>query len=300
MLIVMASLSVRRVSPLAAFLFLLPALVLFCMFFVYPLLFVVAISLTEWNGVSPPRFTGLKNYTQVLGNENVRFAIKNNFLWAFALGVVQIGLALVVALILSRKPKGWKFMRTLYFLPNIISKVAIAALWIAMYNGEFGAINALLTRIGLERYAINWLGNTTTALPAVMFQEVIYIGYFMIILMAGRAAIPDSLYDASSIDGANQLQQDLHITIPILKPVILTASTVAIAFGLRHFEATFLMTDGGPANSTTVLGLQLFRRSDALKYGQANAVGMILIIIGALTIGVIHTIFGERRRNGSA
>lgn len=296
----MTSLSVRQVSPLAAFLFLLPALVLFCMFFVYPLLFVAGISFTEWNGVSPPKFIGLKNYIQVLGNNNVRSAIKNNFLWAFALGVVQIGLALVVALILSRKPKGWKFMRTLYFLPNVISKVAIAALWLAMYNAEFGAINALLTKIGLERYAINWLGNLTTALPAVMFQEVIYIGYFMIILMAGRAAIPDTLYDAASIDGANQFQQDLRITIPILKPVILTASTVAIAFGLRHFEATFLMTDGGPANSTTVLGLQLFRRSDALRYGQANAVGMVLIVIGALTIGVIHAIFGEQRRDKSA
>lgn len=292
--------SVRRTSPLVLFLFLLPALTLFCVFFVYPLLFVFGISLTEWNGIVSPRFVGVRNYIQVLQNQNVQSAIRNNFVWAFSLGVIQIGLALVVALILSRKPKGWKLMRTLYFLPNIISKVAIAALWLAMYNAEFGAINALLTRIGLERYAINWLGNTTTALPAVIFQEVIYIGYFMIILMAGRAAIPDALYDAANIDGANQLQQDLRITIPILKPVILTATTVAVAFGLRHFEATFLMTDGGPANSTTVLGLQLFRRSDALKYGQANAVGVILIVIGALTIGVLHAVFGERRsRNAS-
>ena len=189
-------------------------------------------------------------------------------------------------------------MRTLYFVPNIISKVAIASLWLAMYNAEFGAINALLTRIGLERYAINWLGNTSTAFPAVIFQEVIYIGYFMIILLAGRAAIPPALYDAANIDGANRLQQDLRITIPILKPVILTASTVAVAFGFRHFEATFLMTDGGPANSTTILGLQLFLRSGALKYGQANAVGVTLIAIGALSISAMHAIFGKKKRDG--
>lgn len=294
-----SNLSVRNVSPIAIVLFLLPALVLFGMFFVYPLLFVTVISLTEWNGIGPPEFIGLKNYTQVLQNDNVQFAIKNNFLWAFALGVVQIGLALIVALILSRKPKGWKLMRTLYFLPNVISKVAIAALWLAMYNAEFGAINALLEKVGLEQYTKNWLGTPATALPAVMLQEVIYIGYFMIILMAGRAAIPDALYDAANIDGASYLQQDLRITIPILKPVILTASTVAIAFGLRHFEATFLMTDGGPANSTTVLGLQLFRRSDALKYGQANAVGVILIALGAITIGMLHAVFGERKNDKS-
>lgn len=293
----MDHLPASKVSPLAIFLFLLPALVLFSVFFIYPISFVAVISLTEWNGINAPKFVGLQNYIRVLQNTNVQSAIKNNFLWAFALGVVQIGLALMVALILSRKPKGWKFMRTLYFLPNIISKVAIAALWLAMYNAEFGAINAFLIRIGLERYAISWLGNPMTALPAVMFQEVIYIGYFMIILMAGRAAIPDTLYDAANIDGANSLQQDLHITIPILKPVILTASTVAIAFGLRHFEATFLMTDGGPANSTTVLGLQLFRRSDALKYGQANAIGMILIIVGALIISTIHAIFGNKKND---
>jgi len=281
---------------MAIFLFLLPALVLFVMFFVYPLLFVLIISVTEWNGVSPPTFVGLANYIQALKSTNIRSAIQNNIVWAIALGGVQVGMALVVALILARKPKGWKYMRTLYFLPNIISKVAIAALWLAMYNAEFGAINALLTRIGLERYAISWLGNTSTALPAVIVQEAIYIGYFMIIILAGRAAIPDTLYDAANIDGATELQQDLRITIPILKPVILTASTVAVAFGLRHFEATFLMTDGGPANSTTVLGLQLFRRSDALRYGQANAVGVILITLGALAIGSLHFIFGERRR----
>ena len=269
------------------------------MFFVYPLIFVLTVSLTKWNGVSPPQFVGFANYIQVLGNENVRFAIKNNIIWAISLGGVQIGLALVVALVLSRKPKGWKYMRTLYFLPNVISKVAIAALWLAMYNAEFGAINAILERIGLERYAINWLGNTTTALPAVILQEVIYIGYFMIILMAGRAAIPETLFEAAHMDGANALQQDWHITMPILKPVILTASTLAVAFGLRHFEATFLMTDGGPANATTVLGLQLFRRSDALRYGQANAVGVILIVIGAIAIGMLHAAFGERKRRSA-
>lgn len=291
----MSSLSVRRVSPVAIFLFLLPALLLFVVFFVYPLIFVLTISATEWNGISAPRFVGLKNYVQILGSGNVRFAIRNNIIWAISLGGFQIFLALVVALVLSRKPKGWKAMRMLYFLPNIISKVAIASLWVAMYNAEFGAINALLTRIGLEKYAINWLGNTTSALPAVIFQEVIYIGYFMIILLAGRVAIPDALYDAAKIDGANSFQQDMRITLPIMKSVILTASTLAVAFGLRHFEATFLMTDGGPANSTTVLGLQLFRRSDALKYGQANAVGVVLIVIGALVIGLLHALFGEKR-----
>ena len=290
--------SVRRVSPVAIFLFLLPALTLFVMFFIYPLIFVFTISLTEWNGISAPQFVGIKNYIQIFQNDNVRRAIGNNFIWALSLGGVQIGLALIVALILSREPKGWKLMRTLYFVPNIISKVAIASLWLAMYNAEFGAINALLTRIGLERYAINWLGNTSTAFPAVIFQEVIYIGYFMIILLAGRAAIPPALYDAANIDGANRLQQDLRITIPILKPVILTASTVAVAFGFRHFEATFLMTDGGPANSTTILGLQLFLRSGALKYGQANAVGVTLIAIGALSISAMHAIFGKKKRDG--
>ena len=284
------SLAIFRIRGWYIALFLLPALVLFAAFFIYPLIYVFGTSVTRWNGVSPPVFVGLQNYIDNFQDQNIRIAITNNVIWALCLGIIQVGLALVVALLLSQRPPGWRLLRTLYFLPNVVSKIAIATLWIAMYNAEYGAINAVLTAVGLEQIAINWLGNTTTALPSIIVHEVVYIGYFMIIIFAGRSSIPASLYDAARIDGANAWQQDIKITIPLLRPVLIAATTLAVAFGLRHFEATFLMTRGGPANSTTVLGLQMYNKLGALDYGHAAAISVTLIVLGVLLIGGIHLV----------
>lgn len=275
-------------------LFLLPVIVLYGLFFVYPLGFVFTVSLTKWNGVSAMKFIGFKNFIDNFGNQNFQLAVRNNFLWAFALGVVQITLAATVAMILARRPKGWRVLRTVYFLPNVISKVAIAMLWLAIYNAEFGALNAFLDMIGLSGWTHNWLGEIETALPAVMFQEVVYIGYFMIIILAGTMSVPESYYEAAQIDGANVWQQERYITIPMIRSILVTAMTLAVAFGLRHFEATFLMTNGGPANSTTVMGLILYKALAALDYGHANATGATLIIVGAIIIAAIRRFLSSR------
>ncbi len=275
-------------------LFLLPALVLFALFFIYPLLFIAFSSLTEWNGVSSPQFVGISNYIDAFSSDNFQLATRNNIIWALALGFGQIAFALVVAMILARKPRGWGVLRTIYFLPSVISKIAIATMWTALYNAEFGAINKLLQFLGLDHWTRNWLGEIETALPSVIFQEVIYIGYFMVIILAGISTIPKSYYEAAQIDGANALQQEWHITLPLLRGVLLTASTLALAFGLRHFESTFLMTRGGPANQTVVLGILLYRDMGALNYGNANAIGMALVVIGGISIAVLRWIFGRR------
>jgi raffinose/stachyose/melibiose transport system permease protein len=274
-------------------LFLLPAAALYCAYFLYPLGYVFVIGLTKWNGVVPPRFIGLENYRDLLQNETFRTSVRNNFVWALSLGVVQIFLAAVVAMILARRPRGWRVLRTVYFLPNVISQVAIAMLWMAIYNAEHGILNQLLTRLGLEAWTHNWLGEIETALPAVIVQQVLYIGYFMIIILAGTAAIPESLYEAARIDGAGVWQQELRITLPMLRGILITSMTLAMAYGMRHFEATFLMTGGGPANSTSTMGLMLYKMMGYLDYGHANAVGATLIILGGLLIVGIRRLFGR-------
>ena len=281
-------------------LFLLPVLVLYGLFFIYPLVFVYLVSLMKWNGITHPVFVGLKNYITNFQDPIFRLALGNNFIWAFSLGVVQIALAALVALILARKPRGWKVLRTVYFLPNVISKVAIAMMWLAIYNADFGLLNELLKRIGLGALQNNWLGNVSTALPAVIFQEVIYIGYFMIIILAGTMSIPDSFYEAAQMDGASVWQQERFITLPLVRGIIVTSMTLAIAFGLRQFESTFLMTNGGPANSTMVMGLLLYIDLGSLDYGHANAIGGVLIIIGAILISGIRRVFGDREPTSEA
>ena len=286
--------AIKRASFPVIGLFLFPVLLLYVMYFIYPFLSVLVISFTKWNGVTPPRFVAWQNYIDNFSDSNFRLAVRNNLVWGFSQGCVQVALALVVALVLSHEPRGWRLLRTLFFLPHVISKVAIAMFWLAIYNAEFGALNTILSRIGLAHWSRNWLGDLLFSLPAVILQEILYIGYFMIILLAGRLAIPTVLYEASRIDGASRWQQDLHITIPILKGIIVSAVTLAMAFGLRQFESTFLLTRGGPANKTTVLGLQLYNKLGGLDYGHASAISVTLIAMGALLIGMVRLVARDR------
>lgn len=283
----------RRNTP-GILLFLLPVLTLYVMYFLWPLGFIFVTSTLKWNGVSPPEFLGAGNYIDNFRNSTFLLSLKNNIIWLFSNGILQIGMAAVVALILARRPRGWRFLRTVYFLPNVISQVAIAMMWRALYNAEYGAINQFLVKIGLEHLTRNWLGEIGTALPAVIVQQIFYIGYFMIIILASVMTIPDSLYEAAEIDGASVLQQELHITIPMIKEILVTAVTLAMAYGLRHFEATFLLTDGGPANRTSVLGIMLYKRLGALRYGRAASISATLVILGLIMIVLIRGTVGRR------
>ena len=280
----------RKGNRLGIVLFLLPVLTLYALYFIYPLGFVFVTSTLEWNGISAPEFVGLRNFVENFQDRTIQISLRNNFIWLFALGIVQIGLAALVAILLARKPRGWRFLRTVYFLPNVISQVAIAMMWAALYNAEYGAINAFLEMVGLEHMTHNWLGEIPTALPSILVQQVFYIGYFMIIILASTMSIPESYYEAAEIDGANVLQQEFFITLPMIKDILITTMTLAMAYGLRHFEATFLLTNGGPANQTSVLGIQLYKMLSYLDYGHANAVGATLVVLGVLMIVTIRSL----------
>ncbi|MFA6772235.1 carbohydrate ABC transporter membrane protein 1, CUT1 family [Sphaerochaeta associata] len=275
----------------ARVLFLLPVSILFFFFFIYPFLFTIYTSFTSWRGIGSMKFNGLANYTKLLGDPTFRKALGNNVIWALSQGFIQVPLACLVAMILVRKPHFWRSLRTIYYLPNVISTVALAMVWVAIYNVE-GPLNAILGALfGAEKR--NWLGNPDTALFAVIFQTVIYIGYFMIILLASAMNIPRSLYEAAEIDGASTFQQELNITLPMLRGSLITTMTLAMAYGMRHFESTFLMTGGGPAYATTTMGIDLYLKMDALRYSEASTAGVFLILMGTVVITVLRKIFGS-------
>ena len=273
-------------------LYLAPLLLLFAAFFLFPLVFNVYTSFMKWKGGGGMTFNGFANYLKLLNDDSFRLAIRNNVVWALAQGLIQIPLATLVALILAREPRGWKALRTIYFLPNVISTVAIAMVWVAMYNPQYGPINAIWKLAGGEPR--NWLGDPSTALPSIIAMTVIYIGYFMIIILASVMNIPKELYEAAEIDGATKIQQELRITIPMIRGTVLTCMTLAMAYGMRHFETTWLMTGGGPAYSTNTMGIALFLKMDALRYGEASAAGIILIFLGTVVIVLLRRFFGKR------
>ena len=247
-------------------LFLLPIIFLYTAFFIYPFGFVFFSSLNKWNGISHMKFIGLQNYINLAKSTTFQLSIRNNIVWALSLGFLQVGFATVIAFILARRPRFWKGLRTVYFIPKVISGVAIAMLWKAVYNAEFGALNAILS--------------------------------FMIIILAGVMAIPRSYYEAAEIDGASVLQQELHITLPVVWGTIVTAMTLAMAYGLRHFEATFLMTGGGPGHSTSTLAIMMYNKIGARKLGQASALGTVLVIIGFIVIVTLNSTLGRKSLTG--
>ncbi len=272
-------------------LFLLPALILFITFFLFPICYVAVMSLFKWNGISGAEFIGLENYKDILTDKVFIRSIRNNVIWALAAAGIQVPMALVMALILSKKPRGWKFFRTVYFFPQVISGIAIASMWSAVFNSEFGVLNGFLKLIGLGDLARNWLGDPKTAFPCVLLYGLFYIGYYMVIMMAGITGIDAEYYEAARIDGASSLQQDIHITIPLIKYSIMTCMTLAAVFGLRTFEQIFFLTNGGPANRTSVVVLYLYNQMKKNDYGGANASSVMLIIVGALVIVSIRKLF---------
>ena len=280
-------------GPLIAFI--LPALVMMVVFFVIPVLYVVVISLFKWNGISAPTFRAFKNFAMLFNDKAFSRSVMNNVIWALVAGFIQVPLAMVMAIILSRKPKGWKFFRTVYFFPQVISGIALATLWRAIYRADSGLLNGLLTAIGRGDLAKDWLGTASTALPAVLIYWVFYVGYYMVIMMADITTIDTSYYEAATIDGASDFQQAIYITIPLIKKTsLLTCVTLASVMGLRQFEQVYMLTNGGPANTTSTIVLYMYKKMQDSNYGLASASAVILIIVGVIFIVTIRKLFEGR------
>lgn len=286
-------------APLWAFM--TPALVLMLVFFVIPVIYVIVISFMKWNGINTPAFVNLRNFMLLFRDKAFKRSILNNVIWALVAGFIQVPLAMVMAIILSRRPKGWKFFRTVYFFPQVISGIALATLWRAIYRADTGLLNALLTSVGLGHLAKDWLGNLSTAFPSVLIYWVFYVGYYMVIMMADITTIDDSYYEAATIDGASDFQQAIYITIPLIrKTSLLTCVTLASVMGLRQFEQVYMLTNGGPANSTSTIVLYMYKKLQDANYGMASASAVILIIIGVIFIVCIRKIFEGRNEEAAA
>ena len=286
-------------GPLAAFLS--PALVIMLTFFVIPVIYVVVVSMLKWNGISAPTVVWFQNFEKLFHDKAFIRSVRNNIVWALVAGFIQVPLAMLMAIILSRKPKGWKFFRTVYFFPQVISGIALATLWRAIYSADTGLLNGLLRAIGMGDAARDWLGTVETAFPAVLIYWVFYVGYYMVIMMADITTIDTAYYEAATIDGASDFQQAIYITIPLIKKTsLLTCVTLASVLGLRQFEQVYMLTNGGPANKTNTMVLYMYKKMQDSNYGRASASAVILILVGVIFIVCIRAIFTGRSEEAAA
>ena len=278
-------------------LFITPAISLFLLFFIIPILFLFITSFTNWDGISAD-FIGIDNYVKLLNNKTFIRSIINNLYWCLTAAFITVPLALIIALLLAHRSRGWKVFRTILFIPQVVSSAAIALLWLALYNSEYGLVNYLLDYIGLSEYKNhNWLGSIRTAQPALIAFSLCYVGYFMVIMLAKTAGISEEYYDAATIDGASQFQKDLHITAPLIKSTFFLCIILAVIFNLRQFEFVYLMTNGGPANRTSVLVLYIWKELSIQRLGLGNAAGVIMIALGAILLIIMRKILKSETYN---
>ena len=272
-----------------------PAIAVMLVFFIIPVIYVIVVSMLKWDGLSAPNVVGVENFVKLLKNSTFQRSLTNNIIWALVASLIQVPLAMVMAIILSRKPRGWKFFRTVYFFPQVISGIALATLWRAIYNADHGMLNGMLQILGLGQYAKDWLGTSSTAFPAVLIYWVFYVGYYMVIMMADITTIDTSYYEAATIDGATDFQQAIYITIPLIKKTsLLTCVTLASVMGLRQFEQVYMLTNGGPSNRTSTIVLYMYKKMQDANYGMAGASAVVLIIVGVIFIVCIRKLFEGR------
>lgn len=278
-------------------LYLLPAAALVTIFLAIPVVVVVALSTTEWAGVGTPGFIGIDNFMQLFGDPAFRSAVINTVLWVLVGVFIHTPLCILVALVVARKPRGWKVFRTLLFLPNIISATALALLWYFVFHVSLGVVNAGLTFLGLEGWTRNWLFDPLTALGTTMTPWVVYIGFGMVLFLTQISTIPQEYYEAAELDGASTFRQDWSITIPLIRRAIALQVLFVVGYALRSFEYPFIMTSGGPANASMTLSLYIYKQMmTAHQYGLAMAAGVVTLIVGALLTAAVFLVLRRVER----
>lgn len=279
-----------------------PAIVLYTIFLVVPIIMAVYFSFSEWNGIAgtPLKFVGIKNYIAAFQDELFLISLKNLSKMLFFSVIFHTPIALLLAVALHQKIKGKRFFKIIFFVPTIFPLTAIGLLWYFIFMPN-GSLNTLLETIGLGNLVTGWLINPKTAMPTIIFVNIwAGIGYYMIILLAGLKGIPEDLYEAAKIDGATSIQSFFKITIPMLKPIIGLCLVLDIIGTIKIFDLVFVMTGGGPNGltnlPTTLVYYQAFLYDN---YGLGSAIGIILLIITILVTGTGNYIlkFAERRRN---
>ena len=273
----------------------LPGLLLFVFAILAPICLSVYYGFTDYSGMGTADFIGLANYKELLHDKAFAISLRNSLLLAIGFICIQHPLARIVAAVLDKLGgKGENFFRCVYFIPNVISVAVIAYLWKFIYNPDFGLLNNIIKAFG-GKGDINWFG-TDTAIWSVLIVLIWHgFGWGMLIYYTGIKNIDPTLYEAAAIDGASQTQTFLRITLPLMKPVIQVNVTMAVISALKQMETVYLLTNGGPGNSTQFAANYLYQQAfKAFKYGYGNAIGVVFIIICLIVTVLLNKVFEDK------
>ena len=273
----------RRIRT--AFAFLAPSLIGMILFLVIPIIFVIVLSLVQWNLLTPMKWVGLSNYVNIFRFDGFGHSLVVTAYYVVLNIPVQTALALGMALLLRSKHAGTGVIRIIAVLPFLSTPVAMGVVWNWIFNPSTGLVNQFLGHLGITGPA--WLANEATAMPVIAFANIWqYAGYNMLFFLAGLSAIPPTVYEAAAIDGATKWEQFRRVTLPLLRPTMLFVLVTGVIGSFQVFDTVYVMTAGGPGNATEVASLNIYNTAFAgFRIGEASAMSVVLFaVILAITI----------------
>lgn len=262
-------------------LFVLPALLLYLAMFMYPILQTFRYSLFRWNGITAMQWLGASNYRQILTSDRHFWrGVRNTLYILVLLFTTQVPPALLIAILLNRITRGVRILKIVYFIPFLLSTVALAMMWSKIYEPNYGLLNELLAGFGLHEWQSEWLSNPDTAIwfaaIPISWQG---IGFHMVVLYAAIKSIPSQYYEAALIDGATGFMAETRITIPLIADALKVCFTMAAIASLKSFDAIWVLTGGGPANSTTTVAIRMYQEAFTRNnYGYGSAIAILLLL----------------------
>ncbi len=279
-------------------LFFLPAGIFYGVYFVLPIPISTYYSFFEWSGVGAMDFIGLENWLTLAQDGTFWISFWHNIILVFSSLGIQIPFAIGLALLLGTDLRGTRVFKALYFIPMLFSAVAIGIIWVSIYDTNFGLLNSLLSSVGMGQFTYSWLGNSSFALGAVI--AVIcwrFIPFYMVIFLAALSGIPEKLYEAAEIDGANTWETFRYITLPSLKPTVKMAALLIIVGSLKYFPLIWTMTGGGPGHATELMATYMYRQAfSSYKMGYGSTVAVAMFLLAAIIVGGLLYFTGGRKR----
>ena len=278
----------------AFFVFLVPGLLFYLLSVFYPILESLRLSFIKWNGITPQQFVGLDNYRRLFQDPVFYKALINNLIYLVIVVIIELSIGLLFAVLLTYLKKWANLVKTLYYVPCIVTTVAIAQLFRSIYSTQpKGLLNQILSVIGLEHLATSWLTNLNTVLSAVSIPEGWrFIGMYMVIFYAALISLDESVYEAAKIDGATELQILFKIKIPMIKDILFLTFTMCLTGALRGFDIPYLLTNGGPGNASELMSTYMYKQAFTNnQYGYGSALAVFIIIESVLIIFVMRKIF---------
>lgn len=280
--------SLKKHKTLIGLSFILPNFIGFCVFILIPVAFSLVLSFAEWDGFNPIKIVGFQNFVNIFKD---RVFVGSLWKTAYYSGLTvffSLIFSLGLALLLNKKIKGKSIFRCAIFFPYVASVVAIAVVWNALFQKDFGPINGFLSSIGIKNLP-GWTASQDWVIPAIVIVSVWRnVGYFMIVYLAGLQDIPSSLYEAAIVDGANKFQILKGITIPLLAPTTFFVLMMLTINSFKVFDLVYMMTGGGPGIASTMVSQYIYNQSFiSWNYGQASAASMILFLV-VVTITIVQ------------